>query len=83
MWAYERDGERGRLSVQRMRSSGIAVLLVLASQPRPASGACNLIPGTVRSYDGALAATNRPFAAPGEPCSRKARMGANPPRCYR
>ncbi len=27
---------------------------------------CNLIPGTVKTYGGALGATNRPYAAPGE-----------------
>ncbi len=31
-----------------------------------AHAACNLIPGTAKSFDAALGATNRPFAAPGE-----------------
>lgn len=42
-----------------------AVLLIAASAPL-AQAACNLIPGTIRSYDGVLGTTNRPFAAPGE-----------------
>ncbi|HEV7735161.1 MAG TPA: hypothetical protein VGR62_23525 [Candidatus Binatia bacterium] len=31
-----------------------------------AQAACNLIPGTAKTFDAALGATNRPFAAPGE-----------------
>jgi hypothetical protein len=38
---------------------------VLASST--AQAACNLIPGTAKTFNAALGATNRPFAAPGEP----------------
>jgi len=34
--------------------------------PRLATAACNLIPGATLAYNGALGATNRPFASPGE-----------------
>src|SRR5262249_25388283 len=32
-----------------------------------AEAACNLIPQTAKTFDAAVGATNRPFAAPGEP----------------
>ncbi len=34
--------------------------------PNDASAGCNLIPGTAKTYDGVLGATNRPYAGPGE-----------------
>src|SRR5262245_8833630 len=33
---------------------------------RPAAADCNLIPGTIKTFNTELGATNRPFAAPGE-----------------
>ena len=39
--------------------------LLLATAPR-ADAACNLIPGTAKTYDSIVGAANRPFAAPGE-----------------
>jgi hypothetical protein len=32
----------------------------------PAWGDCNLIPGTIKTFNGTMGATNRPFAGPGE-----------------
>ena len=43
-----------------------AVATVSATATRPASAACNLIPGTAKTFNAALGATNRPYAAPGE-----------------
>jgi hypothetical protein len=40
-----------------------ATVLIGATQ---AHAACNLIPGTIRAYDGIRGTANRPFAAPGE-----------------
>ena len=34
--------------------------------PRLVNAGCNLFPGTIRTFNGTLGATNRPFAAPGE-----------------
>jgi Tol biopolymer transport system component len=42
----------------------LAVVVLAAEQ---AHAGCNLIPGTTLTFNGALGATNRPFAAPGEP----------------
>lgn len=44
----------------------LAALLLGVAGAGVAHAACNLIPGTIRAYDGALGMTNRPFAAPGE-----------------
>jgi hypothetical protein len=55
-----------RLSPSRF----VLVLGALASSlsiATHAGAACNLIPGTAKSFDAALGATNRPFAGPGEP----------------
>src|SRR5437867_9788406 len=43
-------------------ASGLVVAL-FASQ---AHAACNLIPGTTKTFNATLGTTNRPFAAPGE-----------------
>lgn len=50
------------LSWRDARVVGLVVLLL----PRLATAACNLIPGATLTYNGALGATNRPFASPGE-----------------
>ncbi len=44
----------------------LAAFLILASMPRAATGGCNLIPGTEKTFNGVLGATNRPYAGPGE-----------------
>ena len=41
-------------------------LLVLAGPVRPARASCNLIPGTVKTFNGTLGVANRPYAGPGE-----------------
>src|SRR5262245_25450682 len=46
---------------------GVPLSLVALVLPDVAHAACNLIPGTARSFPGTLGALNRPFAAPGEP----------------
>lgn len=43
------------------------IAVTLACPPRASRAACNLIPGTAKTFDSILGATNRPFAAPGEP----------------
>lgn len=43
----------------------VALLAAISAAP-DANAACNLIPGTSRTYDAVLGATNRPFAGPGE-----------------
>ena len=45
----------------------LAATLSLFSIAVQAQAACNLIPGTAKTFDSILGATNRPFAAPGEP----------------
>jgi len=42
----------------------VAVAVVCC--PRLVDAGCNLIPGTTRTFNATLGATNRPFAAPGE-----------------
>ncbi len=39
---------------------------VVCNLPKAAPAACNLIPGTIKTFNSALGATNRPFAGPGE-----------------
>jgi hypothetical protein len=41
--------------------------VLAAALPARTEAACNLIPGTAKSFDAVLGATNRPFAGPGEP----------------
>lgn len=50
---------------RRVAILGCAVALAVAVCPRAEAG-CNLIPGTEKTFNGTLGATNRPFAAPGE-----------------
>jgi hypothetical protein len=54
--------------LHRRRSIGVLVALLgaIASDPRPTHAACNLIPGTAKTFNGALGALNRPYAGPGE-----------------
>ncbi len=42
----------------------VAYAVLLA--PEKAHGGCNLIPGTEKTFNGVLGATNRPYAGPGE-----------------
>ncbi len=44
----------------------LAIALSVFSFASDVHGGCNLIPGTEKTYGGALGATNRPYAAPGE-----------------
>ena len=48
-------------------SRWLLLAAALASVPDRTEAACNLIPGTAKSFDAILGATNRPFAGPGEP----------------
>jgi Tol biopolymer transport system component len=48
------------------RAAATCVLVLTASHPGDfAYAACNVIPGTIRSFRGALGTTDRPFASPG------------------
>src|SRR5262249_21192861 len=44
----------------------LAACALLLQPASPAGAACNLIPGTSLTFNSALGATNRPFAAPNE-----------------
>ena len=46
----------------------VAIILaaLAGASARRADAACNLIPGTTKTFSGTLGTTNRPFAAPGE-----------------
>ena len=44
----------------------LLALALFFAVPIDARAACNLIPGTEKTFGSALGATNRPFAAPGE-----------------
>ena len=44
----------------------LCLVVPLLTTARRADAACNLIPGTAKSYDSIVGAANRPFAAPGE-----------------
>ncbi len=52
----------------RIRASavGFVALLFASLAPRVADATCNLIPGTIQTFNSTLGAANRPFAAPGE-----------------
>ena len=54
------------LLLRRLHAVLLALLGALASDPRPAGAACNLIPGTAKTFNGTLGAINRPYAGPGE-----------------
>ena len=43
-----------------------ACIFILGLAPLHADAACNLIPGTAKTFNADLGAANRPFAAPGE-----------------
>jgi Tol biopolymer transport system component len=58
--------------------------VAIAGGARPAHAGCNLIPGTAKTFNATLGATNRPFAAPGErlelrtrPCDTTSALAAS------
>lgn len=55
----------------------LALLLVILPEANPANAACNLIPGTEKTFSSHLGAANRPFAGPDEPFELKLR-GCDP-----
>lgn len=57
------DSSRGA----RIGRAAIAVIAFVGCCSRDLHAACNLIPGTEKTFGGALGALNRPFAAPSEP----------------
>src|SRR4029453_10015498 len=66
----------------RLGTCFVVAVAVVAAAAHEASAGCNLIPGTVKTFNSALGATNRPFAAPGEtielrvrPCDTPASLG--------
>jgi Tol biopolymer transport system component len=56
----------GRAMDRAGLAAAVAILASWAVAVRPVDAGCNLIPGTAKSFNAALGATNRPFAAPGE-----------------
>ncbi|MFN8643566.1 MAG: hypothetical protein U0802_18595, partial [Candidatus Binatia bacterium] len=54
-----------RASVRRV-SVVVALVAVAVGRGSRADAGCNLIPGTAKTFNAVLGATNRPFAAPGE-----------------
>ena len=63
--------ERGPALAGMVFVCGLVAAVVAGG--REAGAACNLIPGTEKTFDGTLGATNRPFAAPGEPIELRVR----------
>jgi len=62
-----------RNHIRRLLVLVATIAVALASGPRVGHAACNLIPGTAKTFDAILGATNRPFAAPGEPLELRIR----------
>lgn len=60
-----RHAPRSRRAFARLNFVG-AVLVMATFVPRTVDAACNLIPGTIKTFNSTLGATNRPFAAPNE-----------------
>ncbi len=50
----------------RRLAASVVVGVLAAAAPRVAGAGCNLIPGTEKTFNGVLGATNRPYAGPGE-----------------
>src|SRR5262245_4470005 len=62
---------RGPLPRMARRSAGVTTVgalavLAIGGVARVAHPCCNLVPGTVKTFNTGLGAANRPFAAPGE-----------------
>src|SRR5262245_2796964 len=55
------------MKLVRVELFAVLASLLLASAADEASAACNLIPGTTRTFAGNVGSLNRPFSAPGEP----------------
>jgi Tol biopolymer transport system component len=60
----------------------LLMCVALAATVQPVDAGCNLIPGTAKTFNAAVGATNRPFAAPGErvevhsrPCDQLGPLG--------
>ena len=49
-----------------LAAGSLAAVVVLACAAGRADAGCNLIPGTAQTFNAALGASNRPYAAPGE-----------------
>jgi Tol biopolymer transport system component len=56
----------GRAVYRAGLAAGVVTVASWAVGIRPADAGCNLIPGTTKTFNATLGATNRPFAAPGE-----------------
>jgi Tol biopolymer transport system component len=77
--------ERILRRLQPLGAAALALLLSALAGPDDAEAGCNLIPGTTKTFNAALGATNRPFAAPGErievrtrPCDAASPGGITP-----
>src|SRR5882724_1341455 len=72
----ERRAERGRFEMPLVALLVVSLLGGLFGG-REAHAACNLIPSASKTFRGALGATNRPFAAPGD----FVEVAVDPSRC--
>src|SRR5437870_9188648 len=54
------------MRMKSVAASGLLAALLVSPAADRAHAACNLIPGTTKTFNAALGTTNRPFAAPGE-----------------
>lgn len=73
----DRRGKRRRAPSAGPRWAVVLLALGVAVRPDPAGAGCNLIPSASLTFRGALGATNRPFAAPGD----FVEVGVTPDRC--
>jgi Tol biopolymer transport system component len=64
IWASTPGAPRGKLA--RLVVAALIIISGSASGSGVAHAACNLIPGTSKTFSATLGTTNRPFAAPGE-----------------
>src|SRR6476646_7285945 len=55
------------LALRRVRVTTMVLLAAVVGAQSRAEAGCNLIPGTAKTFNAELGATNRPYAAPGEP----------------
>ena len=67
------SNERRRERPMRLGFLCFGLLFCCSWLPRAAGAACNLIPGTVKTFNSTLGATNRPFAGPAEALEVKLR----------
>ncbi len=62
-----------RVDPRRRIFTAVVVFVALVGQAGPLRAACYLIPDTVKSFEGAIGASNRPYAAAGESVTLRVR----------